>query len=88
MPHGLAVQRIRLADQDRQQPSRRKLAGARKRRIEALSAKLPERRQRAQFPTAPPIELVEGAAKFGFDPEHRHGEDISRDIPGLIGDDA
>jgi len=30
MPHGLAVQRIRLANQDRQQPARRKLAGARK----------------------------------------------------------
>ena len=84
---GLAVERRRVAEPDRQHPAGRGLAARRQRGRVALAGELAERDERLELAAGPPVELAERAVegRLGGD---RDDEDVRGDVPRLIGDDT
>ena len=83
----LAIQRCRVTQPDRQEPSARGLATRGERAHIALAGQLAERDERLDLAAGPPIELAERAVedRLGGDGDD---EDVRGNVPRLVGGDT
>ena len=84
----LAIHFVGRARGDRQQPARGQLARGGDDRRPALAGQLAERGQVAQLAARSSIELAHSVREGFRLADDRDGENVGRDVPRLIGDDA
>ena len=85
---GLAVELAGVADADRQERGPPAVSpGAARAEVKRLAGSSPNAARAAQLAAGPPVELAERAVEGGL-ADDRDDEDVGRDVPRLVGDDA